>query len=196
MDAWLEMKGKFKSGKISNDQHPLKAPVRAYRYSVAGGSQASMSVTTGEPNNGLFKIGKRQKLCGGSQACVSQCVCAEHAVDGEWAQLNSNEWRGNPFSGKIILMDEVQSISFLDFRCGVPSCCSAASLPLCKYDARVGHENACLACIRIMSSAPIAASPGQCWLASCILVTMPMSLCICHMSFSIYVHRTKARQCP
>ena len=127
MDAWLEMKGKFKSGKISNDQHPLKAPVRAYRYSVAGGSQASMSVTTGEPNNGLFKIGKRQKLCGGSQACVSQCVCAEHAVDGEWAQLNSNEWRGNPFSGKIILMDEVRSISFLGFRS--ESCPVLASEP-------------------------------------------------------------------
>jgi hypothetical protein len=74
--------------KTSHGYSMPKAPLRAYRYSVAGGK--------------CTKVVQRKK--GGS----STWKCSEPLFNVAWG-----EGSNNPFSNKIVLMDEVRTINRL-----------------------------------------------------------------------------------
>lgn len=90
----LEMKRAFFNGRIrsgflesywadaDHDVHPPAAPLRAYRFTSAGGSAAEIDENSGMPRGCVFKIG-----------------------------FNPEEKEYNPYTGKVVVMDEAHHLT-------------------------------------------------------------------------------------
>jgi hypothetical protein len=76
---------------------PLQAPLRAYRYSVAGGRCTKVE--------DLRKKGKGKRMAGDELGWK----CSEPLFNVAWDD-GHHDGRGNPFSNKVVVMDEVHNM--------------------------------------------------------------------------------------